>query len=188
MSNEQVQVTQLLLDWSNGDAAAFDELLPFVHEELIRLARRYMRRERVDHTLQTTALVNEAYLRLVDQSSVHWQGRAHFFAIAARTMRRILVDYARTRGYSKRGGDVVRVSLDETAVLSSTPNSDVVAIDEALRELAAIDERKSHIVELRFFGGLSIEETADVLNISPTTVQREWRFAKAWLYSFISRE
>ena len=186
MSNEQDQVTQLLLDWSKGDGAAFDELVPLVHSELRRLARRYMRRERAGHTLQTTALVNEAYLRLINQGQVEWQNRAHFFAIAARVMRRILVDYARTRGYSKRGGNAVHVSFDEAAVVSPDARADIVAIDQALSDLAAVDPRKSRIVELRFFGGLNIEETAEVMSISPTTVQREWRSAKAWLYYAIS--
>jgi RNA polymerase sigma-70 factor (ECF subfamily) len=188
MSDEQEQVTQLLLDWSKGDGAAFDELLPLVHDELRRVARRYMRRERAGHTLQTTALVNEAYLRLINQRRVEWQNRAHFFAIAAQLMRRILVDYARTRGYSKRGGDAVHVSFDEAAIASPGERPDLIAIDEALADLAALDPRKSRIVELRFFGGLSIEETAEVMNISPTTVQREWRSAKAWLYHAISGE
>lgn len=186
MSNEQDQVTQLLLDWSKGDGEAFDELVPLVHDELRRLARRYMRRERAGHTLQTTALVNEAYLRLVNQGQVEWQNRAHFFAIAARVMRRILVDYARTRGYSKRGGNAVHVSFDEAAIVSPDARAEIVAIDQALSDLAAVDPRKSRIVELKFFGGLNIEETAEVMSISPTTVQREWRSAKAWLYYAIS--
>jgi RNA polymerase sigma factor (TIGR02999 family) len=188
MSDEQDQVTRLLLDWSKGDGAAFDELVPLVHDELRRLARRYMRRERAGHTLQTTALVNEAYLRLINQGQVEWQNRAHFFAIAARVMRRILVDYARTRGYSKRGGNAIHVSFDETAVVSPGAGAEIIAIDEALGDLAAVDPRKGRIVELRFFGGLSIEETAEVMSISPTTVQREWRSAKAWLYYAISGE
>ncbi|HJQ68440.1 MAG TPA: sigma-70 family RNA polymerase sigma factor [Blastocatellia bacterium] len=180
------QVTQLLLDWSDGKRAALDQLIPLVHDELRRLARRYMRRERAGHTLQTTALVNEAYMRLVDQRHVRWQNRAHFFGIAAQIMRRILVDYARTRHYDKRGGKAVHVSLDETALVSQDPQAELIAVDDALTDLAIHDPRKSRIVELRFFGGLSIEETAEVMGISPTTVQREWRSAKAWLHHAIS--
>ena len=175
------EVTQLLVAWSDGDAAARDELMPLVYEELRRLAHRYMGRERTGHTLQTSALVNEAYLRLIDQSRVKWQNRAHFFGIAARMMRRILVDYARSRGYAKRGGDARQVSLDEAAVVSEERATEVVALDDALKCLAEIDVRKSQIVELRFFGGLSIEETAEVLAVSPGTVMRDWTLAKAWL-------
>ena len=175
------EVTQLLVAWSDGDAAARDELMPLVYEELRRLAHRYMGRERTGHTLQTSALVNEAYLRLIDQSRVKWQNRAHFFGIAAQMMRRILVDYARSRGYAKRGGDARQVSLDEAAVVSEERATEVVALDDALKCLAEIDVRKSQIVELRFFGGLSIEETAEVLAVSPGTVMRDWTLAKAWL-------
>lgn len=174
-------VTQLLVAWSDGDAAARDELMPLVYEELRRLAHRYMGRERKGHTLQTSGLVNEAYLRLIDQSQVHWQNRAHFFGIAAQMMRRILVDYARSRGYAKRGGDARQVSLEEAAIVSEERAADVVALDDALKGLAEIDLRKSRIVELRFFGGLSIEETAEVLAVSPGTVMRDWTLAKAWL-------
>src|SRR5688572_3809032 len=166
-------VTQLLIAWSDGNQAALDELVPLVHEELHRLAHRYMGRERTDHTLQTTALVNEAYLRMVDQKGVHWQNRAHFFAISAQVMRHILVDHARSRHQAKRGGDARRVSIDEAALVSPERGSDMVALDEALSELAAIDPRKSKVVELRFFGGLSIEETAEVLKVSPNTVMRD---------------
>ena len=176
------EVTRLLLDWSNGDRAAFDQLVPLVYDELHRLAHHYMRQERAQHTLQTTALVNEAYVRLIDQNSVHWQGRAHFFAIAAQMMRRILVDYARSRRYAKRGGEGHQVSFDESAIVSPQKGAELVAVDEALTDLAQHDARKSKIVELRFFGGLNIDETAEVMGISPTTVQREWRSAKAWLY------
>jgi RNA polymerase sigma-70 factor, ECF subfamily len=175
-------ITQLLLDWSNGDREALDKLVPLVYDELHRLARHYMSRERAGHTLQTTALVNEAYIRLIDQRAVRWQNRAHFFAIAAQMMRRILVDHARGRRYHKRGGDARQVSLDETAVLSRERSTDLVAIDDALTSLSTHDPRKSEIVVLRFFGGLNIEETAEALKVSPTTVQREWRAAKAWLY------
>ena len=181
------EVTRLLLDWSNGDRAALDELVPLVYDELRRLAHHYMRQERAEHTLQTTALVNEAYVRLIDQNSVHWQGKAHFFAIAAQMMRRILVDYARSRRYAKRGAEAHQVSFDESAIVSPQKGAELVAVDEALNDLAEHDVRKSKIVELRFFGGLNIEETAEVLGISPTTVQREWRSAKAWLYQAINQ-
>jgi RNA polymerase sigma factor (TIGR02999 family) len=182
------QVTQMLVDWGNGDKTALDRLMPLVYDELRRLARHYMRRERAGHTLQTTALVNEAYMRLVDQRDVRWQNRAHFFAIAAQLMRRILVDQARKRHNTKRGGDLRKVSLDEAALVAEERGADVIALDEALKELEAIDERKSKVVELRFFGGLNIEETAEVMAISPATVQREWSMAKAWLYREISGE
>lgn len=181
------EVTRLLLEWSSGDRAALDQLVPLVYDELHRLAHHYMRQERAQHTLQTTALVNEAYVRLIDQTSVHWQGRAHFFAIAAQMMRRILVDYARSRRYAKRGGEAQQVSFDESAIVSPQKDTELVAIDEALTDLAEHDARKSKIVELRFFGGLNIEETAEVMGISPTTVQREWRSAKAWLYQAIGQ-
>jgi RNA polymerase sigma factor (TIGR02999 family) len=182
------QVTQLLVDWGNGDKAALEKLIPLVYHELRRLARHYMRRERQGVTLQTTALVNEAYLRLIDQRSVRWQNRAHFFAIAAQLMRRILVDRARKRLNSKRGGDVRKVSLDEAAVVSQSRGADIIALDNALTDLEAMDERKSKVVELRFFGGLNIEETAEAMGVSTATVQREWSMAKAWLYREISAE
>lgn len=182
------QVTQLLIDWGNGDKEALDKLMPLVYDELRRLARHYMRRERAGHTLQTTALVNEAYMRLVDQRNVHWQSRAHFFAIAAQLMRRILIDQARKRTNSKRGGDVRKVSLDEAAVVSQARAADLIALNDALTDLEAMDQRKSKVVELRFFGGLNIEETAEVMSISPATVQREWNLAKAWLYREIGGE
>jgi RNA polymerase sigma factor (TIGR02999 family) len=182
------QVTGLLVDWGNGNKAALDKLMPLVYDELRRLARYYIRRERAGQTLQTTALVNEAYLRLVDQRNVRWQNRAHFFAIAAQLMRRILVDKARKRYNAKRGGNLRKVSLDGVAVLSGERDADLIALDEALIDLEAMDSRKSKIVELRFFGGLNIEEAAEVLSISPATVQREWSVAKAWLYREISGE
>jgi RNA polymerase sigma-70 factor (ECF subfamily) len=175
------QVTQLLLAWGNGDQAARDELMPLVYEELRRLAHQCMRRERQGHTLQTSALVNEAYLRLVDQKSISWQSRAHFLGIAARLMRQVLVDYARKRRYAKRGGDQHRVPLDDVMIISQERAADVMALDEAMNDLAKIDPRQSQIVELRFFGGLSIEETAEVLGVSPGTVMRDWTLAKAWL-------
>jgi RNA polymerase sigma-70 factor, ECF subfamily len=182
------EVTQLLLDLSNGDKAALDKLMPLVYDELRRLAHYYMGRERAGHTLQTTALVNEAYLRLIDQRSVRWQNRAHFFGIASQMMRRILVDYARSRQYAKRGGGAHQVSLDEAMVVSEERAADVVALDDALTALAKIDQRKTEIVEMRFFGGLSIEETAEVLGVSPGTVMRDWTLAKAWLHREIRKE
>jgi len=175
------EVTQLLVAWSDGDRAALEKLTPLVYEELRRLAHQYMSQERPGHTLQTSALVNEAYLRLIDQKNVHWQNRAQFFGIAAQMMRRILVDHARQRRYAKRGGDARQVPLDEAMIVSEERAADVVALDEALNSLAEIDPRKSQIVELRFFGGMSIEETAEVLKVSPGTVMREWTLAKAWL-------
>lgn len=182
------EVTQLLVDWSNGDKAALDKLMPLVYEELRRLAHHYMGRERPGHTLQTTAIVNEAYLQLIDQRSVHWQNRAHFFGIAAQLMRRVLAGYARSRHYAKRGGGARQVSLEEAMIVSEERVADMVALDDALNALAEIDERKSRIVEMRFFGGMSIEETAEVLGVSPGTVMRDWTMAKAWLRREISRE
>ena len=176
------EVTQLLVDWSNGNKAALDQLMPIVYTELRRLASNYLRKERHNHTLQSAALVNEAYLRLVDYSNLRWQDRAQFFGLAAQLMRRILIDHARRNHYAKRGGRAHKVSLDGAAVLSEVRAADLVALDDALTSLAAIDPRKSNVVELRFFGGLSIEETAEVLKISSMTVQREWRWAKAYLY------
>jgi RNA polymerase sigma-70 factor (ECF subfamily) len=181
MAPARQQVTQLLVAWGGGDQAARDELMPLVYEELRRLAHQCMSRERPDHTLQTSALLNEAYLRLVDQKNIRWQDRAHFFGIAARIMRQVLVDYARKRRYAKRGGDARRVLLDEAMIVSEERAADVVALDDALKSLAEIDPRQSQIVELRFFGGLSIEETAEVLAVSPGTVMRDWTLAKAWL-------
>ena len=175
------EVTQLLVAWSNGDSAARDALIPLVHDELRRLAHRYMGRERADHTLQTSALVNEAYLRLIDQRDMKWQNRAQFFGIAAQMMRRILVDYARKRGFTKRGGELRAVPLDEVMIVSPERAAEVVELDDALKCLAEFDQRKSQIIELRFFGGLSIEETAEVLGVSPGTVMRDWTLAKAWL-------
>lgn len=175
------EVTQLLVKWGNGDELARDQLMPLVYEELHRLAHRHIRNERPGHTLQTSALVNEAFVRLVDQKDVHWQSRAHFFAIAAQMMRRILVDYARNRRYAKRGGDARQVTLNEDLIVTDQRSADVIALDEALSDLANFDDRKSKVVELRFFGGLSIEETAEVLAVSPGTVMRDWTLAKAWL-------
>ena len=174
-------VTELLHAWSGGDDGALEQLLPLVEAELRRLARGYMGRERKEHTLQTTALVNEAFLRLTDAQQIRWQDRGHFLGISARLMRRVLVDHARTRGYLKRGGGAERVTLHEGLVISPDPALDLVALDRALEALARIDARKSQIVELRFFGGLSVEETAEVLNVSPDTVKRDWRLAKLLL-------
>jgi RNA polymerase sigma factor (TIGR02999 family) len=176
------EVTQLLIEWSNGDKTALDKLMPMIHEELRRLAHHYMGRERPGHTLQTTALVNEAYLRLVNRKDVHWQNRAHFFAIAAQSMRSILVDHARGLAYAKRGGGAPKIALDEAMTVSQERAAEVVALDETLAILAEIDPKQSRIVELRFFGGLTIEETAEVLELSPATIKREWTTAKAWLY------
>lgn len=174
-------VTQLLLAWSLGDQAAFDRLIPLVHAELSRLAHYYMSGQSAGHTLQTTALVNEAYLRLVDLSQVSWQNRAHFFAVSARLMRRILIDFARSRNYLKRGGGTQQVPLDEAMLISEEPDFDLVLLDEALTALAEIDARKSQVVELRFFGGMTEEETAEFLRVSRETVRRDLRLAKAWL-------
>jgi len=180
------EVTQLLADWGKGDRSALDKLLPLVHAELRRMARRQMSQERPGHTLQATALVNEAYLKLAGQQEFEWQNRAHFFAVVAQVMRHILIDHARAHTRDKRGGGAIQVSLDETVVLAEGQTEQLIALDEALRSLEVVDPQKSKIVELRYFGGLSIEETADVLNISPRTVRREWQRAKAWLYRMIT--
>ena len=180
-------VTALLIDWRGGDEAAVQKLLPLVHDELRRIAKRHMAGERPGHVLQATALVNEVYLRLVDVHRVQWQDRAHFFAMAARLMRRVLVDFARTQRSQKRGGALHRVTFDQNLPVASETPEDVIAIDEALRSLAAQYERKSQVVELRFFGGLSVEETAEVLKISQETVMRDWKFAKNWLMRELSR-
>jgi RNA polymerase sigma factor (TIGR02999 family) len=174
-------ISGLLRAWSGGDQSALDRLTPIVYDELHRLARRYMKRERPGHSLQTAALVNEAYMRLVDYERMHWQNRAHFFAVSAQLMRRILVDHAR-RHNLKRGGDVQHVSLEEAAVVGGGGDTDLVVLDDAMNALARIDPRKVQVVEMRFFGGLSVEETAEVLKVSTVTVKREWRAAKAWLY------
>jgi RNA polymerase sigma factor (TIGR02999 family) len=181
-------VTRLLLAWNDGDKAALDQLTPIVYEELRRVAKRLMRRERAGHTLQTTALVNEAYLRLIDAGSVKWQNRAHFFALSARLMRQILVDFARRRSQLKRGGDADKVLLEEAVIVDGGRSPDLVALDEALAGLAALNRRQSQIVELRYFGGLSEEETAEVLSISVRTVRRDWSLARAWLYRELSRK
>ena len=174
-------ITQVLLAWREGDARALEELIPLVQGELHTLAHRYMAGEHPGHVLQTTALINEAYLRLIDCRRVRWQSRAHFFAVSAQLMRRILVDVARARKKLKRGGDVLQISLDDVALVAQSRSPDVIALDDALKNLAAFDERKSRIVELRFFGGLSVDETAEVLGISAVTVMRDWALAKTWL-------
>jgi RNA polymerase sigma-70 factor (ECF subfamily) len=181
------QVTQLLIDWSKGDQSAFDRLMPLIDEELRRLAHRYMSRERPGHTLQTTALVNEAFLRLVNRKNLQWQNRAHFFGLAAQVMRTILVDHARSHASAKRGGGARNLELDEAMVISQQKASEVIALDEALKQLALIDPRQSRIVELRFFGGLTVEEAAEVLQVSPVTIKREWSTAKAWLYRELAK-
>ena len=181
-------VTQLLLKWTQGDEAALDQLMPLVYEELRRMARQYLRRERAGHTMQTTTLVHEAYLRLIDADRVRWQDRAHFFAIAARLMRRVLVDDARKRSFQKRGPELTRISLDKAMVLAPQRDAEVIALDEALERLTQFAPRKCRVVELRFFGGLSIEETAAALEISTDTVKREWRTAKLWLLHELSDE
>ena len=180
-------VTQLLIAWSSGDQAAREALMSVVYEELHRLARRYMRNESPGHTLQTSALVHEAFIRLVDQRNVHWQNRSHFFGIAAQMMRRILVDYARSRNFAKRGGGAVKLSLEEGLIVSDERTEGVVAVHEALEGLAKIDPRQVQIVELKFFAGLSNEETAEVLAVSPGTVARDWTMAKAWLRREITK-
>ena len=180
------EITHLLLSWSKGDEAALEQLIPLVYPELRKLARRYMGREKPGHTLQTSALINEAYLRLVDQQTVEWKDRSHFFAMAAQVMRHILVDHARSYLYEKRGGGAQHVALEEDTVLCDERASELVALDEALTRLGLIDQRKSKVVELRFFAGLSVEETAETLNLAPITVMREWRAAKAWLHREVS--
>jgi len=187
-SGSSPQVTNLLLAWSHGDRSALDQLIPLVHAELLQLARHYMRRERTDHTLQSAALVNEAYLRLVDFGRVEWQNRAHFLAVAARLMRRILVDLARSREFQKRGGGLTRVSLDEALSRTSSRGYSVLSLDGALEALVALDPRRAKVVECRVFGGLTIEETAMALQISADTVTRDWKLAKAWLARELDRD
>ncbi len=180
---QEHEITQLLAAWREGNQAALDELYPLVYDELHRLARRYMSRERRGHTLQTTALINEAYVRLVDQRNVQWANRSHFFAISAQIMRRILIDHARRHAYAKRGGGARQVSLDETATIAQGDFSEFLRLDEALKSLAELDPRRSQVVELRYFGGLNNEEIAGVLKISENTVIRDWNMARAWLHS-----
>jgi RNA polymerase sigma factor (TIGR02999 family) len=175
------EITGLLIDWGHGDQTALDKLLPLVEKELRRIAHTYMRRENPDHTLQTTALVNEAYLKLIDQKKTQWQNRAHFFGIAARIMRRILLNYARDQRRQKRGGGAKQISFSEVAIMSLDKSEELIALDEALQRLSEFDERKCQVVELRYFGGLDVKETAEVLKISPITVMRDWKLARAWL-------
>ena len=182
------EVTELLRAWGAGDQQALHRLTPLVYQELRRIARRYMARERPNHTLQATALVNEAYLRLIDAKGVSWHDRAHFYAVSARAMRRILIDLARARRYQKRGGGEERVTLEESVLIQGQPTPDLVALDDALNVLAEMDPRRSQVVELRFFGGLSVEETAAVLKVSPETVKRDWKLAKAWLLRELTGE
>jgi RNA polymerase sigma factor (TIGR02999 family) len=181
------EITQLLVAWSNGDDAALDQIAPLVHQELHRLAKRYMAGEYPGHTLQTTALINEAYLRLIDRKNVRWQNRAHFFGLAAQMMRHILVDFARARRREKRGGEALRMSLSEAVNVSQEQAPDLVALDDALRELERLAPRQARVVELRFFAGLSLEETAEVLKVSVATVRRDWSLAEAWLYRELAR-
>lgn len=183
----QKQITQMLVDWGNGDEAALEKLTPLVYDQLHRLARRYMTRERPGHTLQASALVNEAFIRLIDWKNVQWQNRAHFFGVSAQIMRRILVDFARSRDYAKRGGGIHKISIDEAVVIPSERRTDLMALDDALNVLAQLDERQSRVVELRFFGGLSLEEIAEVLQVSVGTVRRDWSLARAWLHRELSR-
>jgi len=183
---ESAEVTGLLRAWGQGDESALEKLVPLVYDQLHLAARHYMAGERPGHTLQTTALINETYLRLVNVRHVKWQNRAHFFAICARLMRRILVDFARSRGYQKRGGEATQVDFDEALLVSPEPGSNLVALDEALQLLARVDERKSRVVELRFFGGLSVKEAAEVLKVSVDTVMRDWKLAKVWLLRELS--
>lgn len=181
-------LTQLLVAWNNGQQDALEQLIPLVYNELHRLAHRYMGRERSEHTLQSTALVHEAYERLINLKDVSWQNRAHFFAVSAELMRRILVDYARSRRYNKRGGEWRHIRLNEAVAVFRDRRTDIVELDDALRALAAIDPRKSRVVEMRFFGGLSVKETAEVLNVSSETVLRDWRLAKVWLLRQLSKD
>ena len=181
MASSSEEITQLLVEWSNGDQVALDKLMPLVYGELRQMAKRYMSRQAPEHILQPTALIHEAFLKLVNQSEKQWQNRAHFFGVAAQAMRAILVDYARSRQYAKRGGGARAVELDEAVTVSEERVAELVALDDALQSLAQVDPRKSRVVEMRYFGGLSVEETAEVLKVSPDTVMRDWRLAKTWL-------
>jgi RNA polymerase sigma-70 factor (ECF subfamily) len=182
------EATRLLKAWSGGDEAALQQLIPLVYEELRRVARRHIAAEGRDHTLPSSALVHEVYLRLLNVREISWQNRAHFLAICARLMRQVLIDFARAKSYQKRGGNAVLVPCDETITVSSSPGADIVALDDALKALADFDQRKSRVVELRFFGGLSVQETAEVLNVAPETVMRDWKLAKVWLLRELSCE
>lgn len=183
-----IEITKHLKDWQNGNASALDEVLPAVYDELYTIARRYRSKEHNNHTLQTSEIINEAYLKMIKQNDNDWQNRSHFFAFASRVMRNLLVDYARTKKYQKRGGGAIKVSLEDVAIVSPVPDENVLALDEALKKLAEFDERKSRIVELRYFGGLSAKETAEVIGVSEITVKREWLKAKAWLYKVIAED
>jgi RNA polymerase sigma-70 factor, ECF subfamily len=186
MSSSEEEVTALLRRWRNGDEAALDKLTPLVYDELHRLAHKYIRRERPGHTLQTTALVNEAYVRLVDQISVDWQNRAHFFGVAAQVMRHILVDYARQQTAAKRGGEFHKLNFDDGLIVSRERAAELIALDDALKALSELYPRPGKVVELRYFGGLNNKEASEILNISETTIERDWRFAKAWLFRELS--
>ncbi len=186
MTQNTPNITQYLHDWRDGNNAALEEMLPFVYNELRLIAKRYRSKERADHTFQTTELINEAYMKLVDQNGTDWQNRSHFFAVASRVVRNLLVDYARAKNYQKRGSGAEKVNIDDIALFTPEPNENLLALDDALNRLAKFDERKSKIVELRYFGGLSSEETAEVLAVSEITVKREWLKAKAWLYNELS--
>lgn len=188
MTSAPQEVSQLLHAWANGDQSALDRLMPLVYEELRQMASRYMHRQSPGHTLQTTALIHEAYLRLVNQKEARWQNRAHFFGVAAKAMRHILVDYARTRQAAKRGGETRKVSLNEAALVAADQAEEIVALDLALERLATVDYRKCQVVELRYFGGLSVEETAEVLKVSAETVMRDWRLARTWLLRELSKQ
>jgi RNA polymerase sigma factor (TIGR02999 family) len=187
MAKPSNEITELLIAWSGGDKKALDELMRIVYDELHRLAHHHLAKERQDHTLQTTALVNEAYLKLVDQKRVKWQSRSHFFALSSQLMRRILVDYARSRQYAKRGGGASALPLNEALIVAPERAAEMIALDEALTELAKHDERKARIVELRFFAGMSIDETSELLGVSPGTVMKDWTLAKAWLQREMDR-
>ena len=188
IDDKHQQITERLIAWNNGDLAALDDVIHAVYQELRRMADRYLRLERTGHTLQPTALVHEAYLRLIDQTQVNWQNRAHFFGVAGQMMRRILVDHARTKQRDKRGGPARTISLDEVLEVTKGQATDLVALNEALENLTAIDPRKSRVVEMRYFGGLSVDETAEVLQVSPQTVLRDWKLARAWLYKELKSE
>ena len=187
MSPSSGTISKLLVEWRDGDKTALDRLVPLVYRELRRLAGYYMRRQRADHTLQTSALINEAYLRLMDHKNMRWENRAHFYAVAAQAMRRILVDHARSRSYAKRGGGVLKVSFDEAVIGAEERGAELIALDDALKDLDLIDPRKCQIVEMRYFGGLSVDETAEALGVSPVTVMRDWRSAKGWLLRAITK-
>lgn len=188
MSNPTHEVTGLLIDWNNGQQEALERLMPLVYGELRRIAGRYLRKERQDHTLQTTALVHEAYIRLIDQNQANWQNRAQFFGVAAQMMRRILVDHARGHAADKRGGGVAKLSLDEAIEIAEQREVDLIALDDALTQLAQLDEQQCRVVELRFFGGLTVEEVAEVMKLSPATIKREWSMAKAWLHRELTKQ